>query len=139
MCLVPDWRDLQAANLRQLWLLWRERTSALEHEAGGFAAEIAAAMHCGWDDTCGQFPSQLRRSRYHVSFKAPISESAFWHVDVEFFFVCGSEPRSSFSLSAVVRQDAAGLAKIFRREKRASVLTCGVPALQTQHTETDKA
>ena len=32
MCLVPDWRDLQAANLRQLWLLRRERTCALELE-----------------------------------------------------------------------------------------------------------
>ena len=30
--LVPDWRDLQAANLRQLWLLRRERTCALELE-----------------------------------------------------------------------------------------------------------
>ena len=63
LALVPDWRDDQVANLRQLRLLRRERTCASEREAGGFAAEIAAAMHCGWDDTSGQFPSQLRRSR----------------------------------------------------------------------------
>ena len=31
--------------------------------ACSFAAEIAAAMHCGWDDTCCQFLGQLHMSQ----------------------------------------------------------------------------
>ena len=62
----------------------------LSSNACRFAAEIAAAMHCGWGDTCSQFLGQLRRSRWHVSLQTTISESALEHVVVIIVWITSS-------------------------------------------------